>query len=254
MTGKGGAVGSEYEDETLMACADGELPAAETERVRRAVAADPALAARVAVFARTRRTVAEDAAAHPAPPVPDAVRDRIRALAGGPAGAQPQWAATRSGRSQPWLLPIAASVALAAGAVVGLLAGSWQASPPGLQIAGVQDAKLGAVLDALPSGQSHALPGPGDIAVIATFVGADGTLCREFGFAGETASGVSVACRGDAGWDVRFAVATGSGGEEGGYAPASALETLDAYLTSIGAGAPMTLDEEREALARRQEQ
>lgn len=253
MTEEGGTVGSDYDDETLMAYTDGELPPAAAERVRRAVAADPALAARAAVFSRTRRVVAEDAAAQAAPPVPDAVRDRIRALAGGSAGAQPPRASVRSGRRQPWLLPVAASVALAAGAVAGLLAGSWQASSPGLQIAGVEDTELGAVLDALPSGQSQALPGVGDIALIASFAGADGTLCREFEFAGETASGVSVACRGEAGWDVRFAVATGSSGEDG-YAPASALETLDAYLTSIGAGAPMTLDEERAALARRQEQ
>ena len=37
----------------------------------------------------------------------------------------------------------------------------------------------------------------------------------------------------------------GNAGAEAGYAPASALETLDAYFTATGAGQPMTPDQER---------
>ena len=48
-------------------------------------------------------------------------------------------------------------------------------------------------------------------------------------------------------WQTRLAVARPEGGD--GYAPASSLETVDAFLTSIGAGQPLDADAEKKALA-----
>ncbi|MNL50064.1 hypothetical protein D3C87_1730460 [compost metagenome] len=61
---------------------------------------------------------------------------------------------------------------------------------------------------------------------------------------------VSVACRDAGGWQTRLAIVTPESGE--GFTPASSLETVDAYLTSIGAGAPLEADAEEKALAGRQ--
>ncbi|MGF1625547.1 MAG: anti-sigma factor family protein [Alphaproteobacteria bacterium] len=241
----------DFDDETLMAYADGELSPDMVVRVERAIAVDPAVASRVALFERTRRIVAEDAAAHPAPPVPDAVRDSIHALAA--AG----WATERSNVValavrpgwQSWQLPIAASLALAIGVGAGMLAGGSDGPAPGLQIASVKDPELVGALETLPSGQRLSLSHGTEVAAIGTFRNGDGELCREFEYGpAEGARVVSVACRSVAGWDVRLALA-GAAIDTGGYAPASSPETLDAYAASIGAGAPMSLEEERAALS-----
>lgn len=87
----------------------------------------------------------------------------------------------------------------------------------------------------------------GEIEAIASFRNAEGEVCREIELArggGETV--VSVACRAEDGWRSRFAVVTGAGGT--GFAPASSLDTLDTYLGAIGAGAPLSLEDEAAAL------
>jgi hypothetical protein len=58
---------------------------------------------------------------------------------------------------------------------------------------------------------------------------------------------VAVACHGGGAWDVPFTVAAGQA--DGGYAPASSLEALDAYLAAVGAGPPLEPAAEREALS-----
>ena len=57
---------------------------------------------------------------------------------------------------------------------------------------------------------------------------------------------VSVACRSEEQWQVRFTVA--AAGADDGYAPASSLEALDAYLSAIGAGEPLSVDNEQTVL------
>jgi hypothetical protein len=58
-----------------------------------------------------------------------------------------------------------------------------------------------------------------------------------------------VACRQAEEWRVAIAIDAPAGTD--GYAPASSLAALDAFLGAIEASAPMTLDEEAAALARR---
>ena len=89
--------------------------------------------------------------------------------------------------------------------------------------------------------------------LIASFRNGDGQLCREFEFdrPGRQTI-VSVACHpgsSDAGsWSTQLAVLAPPS-EGSGYAPASSLETLDAYLGAIHAGPPMSDDDEAVALS-----
>lgn len=237
-------------DEMLMAYADGALQGESLQQVARAVAADPALAARLAVFVQSRKAVAEALGGFAPAPVPDPLVAHIRALAAAREAQEKVVPfAPRAPRRVPfWQLPLAASVALAVGLVggqmirgsgpVGDLAGGLMASAPDLQ----------AALSGLPSGARQKLESGAEVALIASFEDSAGALCREFEL--DQAGGattVAVACRTGAEeiWDLQLAIAADAGAE--GYAPASSLEALDAWLSATGAGAP--LDPEAEAAA-----
>jgi anti-sigma factor RsiW len=238
-----------YSDETLMAHADGELSPDTAARLAADIARDPALAARVAAFAASRQAVAD---AFPLDPVPDALTARIRALAA--ASRAPEAAPPPSNvvsladrrRVPLWQLPAAAAVALTLGLSVALLRGPSPADDaPTLALfdaRGLSDA-----LGTVPSGDRVTLP-DGSFSVIASFDSGEGELCREFEFDGtDGRSVVSVACRTDSAWEVRFAVATATADD--GYAPASSLDALDAWLTASDASAPLDPAAEQAALA-----
>ena len=146
-------------------------------------------------------------------------------------------------------MALAASLALALGLAGGLVLSraTGDGGEGGLRIAALDSPGIVRALETLPSGQRQALEG-GEVATIASFRNADGEFCREFEVdRARRDTLVSVACRTETGWKTRFVVlAAGSQGT--GYAPASALETLDAYLTGIGAGAPLSLEEEAAVL------
>jgi hypothetical protein len=108
---------------------------------------------------------------------------------------------------------------------------------------GVTDA-----LSTLASGEETELVGgAGTFRAVSSFVDGGDRLCREFEYAATGRAYVAVACREEADWSLAFAM--GTGGETGGYVPASSLETLDSYLTAIDAGQPLSLDDEAAALA-----
>lgn len=254
-------------DDLLMAYADGVLDDASARDVEAAMAADPDIAARVTMFARTAELLRADAA-RPAPPVPDALRARIEATLA--AARQEPTAAAPAGPAGATILPflrraapvaaaqpaaarlaLAASIALAVGLGAGFWAGQTgkpQGVTGGLRIAALDSPDLGATLASLPSGQVATLSNGDRIAAIASFRNGAGEFCREFeqdGADGRTL--VSVACHGGADWDIRLAIATPRADAQS-YAPASSLETLDAFMAATEAGAPMTLDEEQAAL------
>ncbi|MCX7645089.1 MAG: hypothetical protein N2Z62_07315 [Rhodobacteraceae bacterium] len=240
-------------DETLMAYADGALDAEAAREVERAIAADEALAARVAALAEARRAVK---AAYATPePVPEALRARVQALAAAdaarrsaaPAGNVVDLAARR--RPAPlWKLPLAASVALAAGGLAGWFAAEQARAPFGIGLTGLGDAAVVEALGKIASGERVALPGGAGFAAIASFRDSDGVLCREFEYDPDPARTlVGVACRAGDGWDLRLAVAAPAA-DAGGYAPASSLDTLEAFLAATGAGPALSAEEERAAL------
>lgn len=241
-------------DEKLMAYADGELPPDEAAEVERAIAEDEALAAKVAVFADVRREVKR--ALDAAPDVPDALVAKVRALAEADraihrAGIEPGKVIDLASRRRTvplWQLPAAAAVALAIGIASGWFARPGGETADGLAVAGLSDPAIAEALETVAAGARIDLGGGAEFAAIATFRDGEGQLCREFEHDREDgATVVAVACRGETAWDVRFAVAAAAEGDQG-YAPASSLETLDAYLSAMGAGAPLSDKEERTAL------
>ncbi|WP_333712196.1 hypothetical protein [Yoonia sp.] len=242
----------DFEDETLMAYADGELDAGTAQAVAAAAAADPALARRIEMFATTGSLLGELGRSRPLEPVSSDLEARVRAMLGAES-ATATVVPFRSPASAPvaWRpAAIAAGLALAVGLAGGYFASqqSGGQGATGLSIASLGAPAIARTLDEVPSGERVAIEG-GEIATIASFRNADGEFCREFEFdRADSNTVVSVACRTEAGWEARFAVVATSP-DETGYAPASSLQTLDAYLGGVGAGAPLSLEDEAAALS-----
>ena len=225
-------------DETLMALADHELDAQTARRVSQAVAADPVLAARLARFTETRRLLGDAARAPQAgATAEDPLAAMIRASVTRPEEkpAPPLAAANLNRRP---VLAAAASMAIAA---MGL--GWWVWSdrqPDGLSLPEL------AALDSLPSGESRALGTGGELTMIASFRSSAGALCREFETSQSDNIRTVLACHDDDGWQQRFAATAKAG--ESGYQPASGQGQIDEALAAIGAGAPLTPEDEAAAL------
>ncbi|NJN37109.1 MAG: hypothetical protein HC794_08695 [Nitrospiraceae bacterium] len=201
------------DDETLMAFADGQLEPDEATRVAEAVAADPTVAERVALFSQSRLAVRDALGA--APPVPDALTARIRAMAEadarqravdtGPANVISL--ASRRRMVPVWQLPIAASIALGVGFLSGWT-GAPSEQPGGLSIASLDNPALISALDTERAGARTQIGDGAEVAMIASFFDQDGSLCREFEHDTAGRTTVAVACHRDEAWSVEFAVAT----------------------------------------------
>ncbi|MDB6452599.1 anti-sigma factor family protein [Falsirhodobacter sp. 20TX0035] len=223
----------EITDERLMAFTDGELDPAEARDVAARVAEDPALRERLRLFTASRAALS----GLTAPPVPDALAARIRALSDTAPAANVVPLAPR--RHRRWQLPAAAAVALAVGLGAGLFA-----RPMSPVFGTVGD--LAAALSSVPAGE-EATVGDGTLHVISTFRTADGTLCREFEHDGADGRRLtSVACHAEGAWDLRLAVA---GGGSDGYAPVSSGDALEAWFTGAEAGPALDPAAEAEALS-----
>ncbi|ARE84619.1 conserved hypothetical protein [Roseovarius sp. EC-HK134] len=239
----------QMDDDRLMALADGEITGSEAEALHDRIAADPDLAERYALFVETAELARQAMQDLPEAQVSDALVARIRAM--GAASAPPEASNVVPLRTAPapaaptrWQpMALAASLALAVGLGAGLMLSNGAETPVGAPFS----TALTEHLDSLPSGNAAQLPDGTALTVVASFTDAAGQFCREYEAATPGRGGfVAVACREDAGWQLQFAMAqAGNAGAEAGYAPASALETLDAYFTATGAGQPMTPDQER---------
>lgn len=239
------------DDETLMAFADGELTGEQAGAVARAVAADPALAARVDLFRKTRAALAmPDPAADAFAAGGSAADDRDAALIAQIRAAQAASAvvpATVAVPNAPRPAPAnrnRAPAAVAASLVVALGLGWWSGmftpTPTQLPAGGLSPA-LVAALDSVPSAQSR-----DGFTAIATYQTADGRLCREY----ETTAPpqIAIACHEKGGWVQRFAAAEIT--DTGAYVPATGdLEALDAALADLRAGEPLPPEDEARALA-----
>ncbi|MHA4734881.1 anti-sigma factor family protein [Ensifer adhaerens] len=266
---------TEFSDEILMAFADGELDEATMRRVEAALETDDELMARVAMFMETRAAASEALKPVLDEPVPDELVAKVRAMAAAagdaaraadaPAAAGDNVVAFRRPADQPaspngspsrFLMAMAASLLVVVGGAGGyLLRGGGLADPGGvpgaMQVASTVGPALSAILDKAASGDEVAVgEGQGTVRLVSAFELGSGQLCREYELAQPGEPGlVSVACRKASTWQTRLAVAKPEGGD--GYAPASSLETVDAFLTSIGAGQPLDADAEKKALSGR---
>lgn len=258
----------DYDDETLMAFADGELDPATAEAVAAAIDADPALAVRVEMFMETRNLARSAFAPMLERPVPQELVDTVRAGMTEPSPAAPEVEtpvarvipfrarsrampppATRPAASSTRRLPlpVAASIAIIAAGAAGYLAGAGFESAAPVRTAFLDVPGLDEALSSVASGEAAELAGGGRFEAVASFRDPEERLCREFEFANGADAYVAIACRQEAEWNVAFAVSTPA--TEGGYQPASSLETLDSFLTSIDAGPPLSPEEEAAALA-----
>ncbi|MBX9469652.1 MAG: hypothetical protein KL839_18175 [Rhizobium sp.] len=243
-------------DEMLMAFADGELAPAEQGEIEAALADDEALAERLAVFMDTRHELSATMKPLIDEPVPAALQASLTAAIATArqtqgvtlqaaetvvplrprASSTPAARSTGSAISSPWGMALAASFV---GVVVGLggflLGQSTGVAPEGPSVA------VNEALETLPSGGERALSEVESLHMIASFRDAEGHLCREYERKAADAVTTAVACHGPAGWQTRIAL-TNPVAE--GYVPASTTDTLDAFLSGIGAGAPLSPQEE----------
>lgn len=234
----------EFDDATLMAYADGTLEADVAQRVADAAEGDTEVAARIRMFRETGAVLRALGAARSEESLSDDLAARIeRTLADAHDAAT---VVPLPARRRSWMpVALAASVALVVGVVGGIVATlALRTTEPGaLGIAMLDEPALVAALDSLPAGANEEVGG-GEVEIVASFISGEGTFCREFEL--DEADGgriVSVACREAEGWVQRFAVRL-PGEDDASYAPASSLAALDAYLSAIGAGPPLLVDEE----------
>lgn len=242
-----------FDDETLMAFADGELDAATSQRLETALETDDALAERLAVFLDTRLAVASAMKPLIDEPVPDALAASVRRMAEAAneksAGAvennvlafqrAEKPVVTRS--RQPWLMPVAASILAVVTGVGGYMAGRGSVEP-----GASPERALSAALDRQPSGSDVTLGQSEALHLVSSFIDGRGELCREYELKRQNEATVTVACRSNGAWVTRLAL---SSPRVDGYVPASSQETIDAYLASIEAGEPLAPEVEKNALA-----
>lgn len=223
-------------DEMLMAFVDGETDAATAAMVARALAADAGLAARAEKFRASRALVREAFGDARREPVPEALVEAVAR-----AGRTGEVVAFPPRRMLRLALPLAASLAVGFGLAGYLLGqgGTGTSDPMGR-------AAIAEALAGTKAGESRPVAISGEEArlrTLATYRIEEG-LCRSFDLSGTRIALSGVGCDRGAGWTLDLTVARGGG--DGLYAPASgaALASIDAYLDTLEASAPLTAEEE----------
>lgn len=254
---------ADFSDETLMAFADGELDPAVAEAVEQAIETDEEIARRVEEFMESRDLAKDAFAPLLDRPVPDSLKTAVEDMAHAPApeadsagekvvAFAPKAPPENIRPARSWQMPLAASIALVIGLAVGYSLNSDQGATGSseLDLAGLSQPHILEALITTPSGTESRVGEAGDrFRAIASYRDANGTLCREFELDQKNESTiVAVACHPQESWNIRFAVVAGQA--DSGYAPASSLESLDAYLDAVDAGEPLSPAEEKAALDR----
>ncbi|QHW28748.1 hypothetical protein GYN07_30920 (plasmid) [Rhizobium leguminosarum bv. viciae 248] len=237
----------DFDDETLMAFADGELDETQSRALEEALAGNEALCERLAVFLDSRQLVGDALKPLIDEPVPEALLASVHRMADEVRHQKPQdnVVSFRPKQQQQtmrrWLVPVAASLVAIVTGVVGFALGRINPS------ASNSGAEIAAVLDREVSGRDVTLSSPDTVLhVVASFRDERGELCREYELKQPKSSTLTVACRQNGAWATRLALTSA---KADGYVPASSQETIDAYLASIQAGEPLSPEEEREVLA-----
>ncbi len=228
------------DDQTLMAFADGVLEEPAFSEVAAAIETDPDLAERLEQLV-LGKDLARAAYAPLVRPVPSALEKSVSAAIER-AEARPAAANDNDWRR----LAAAACLATIVAGPLGYLLAAQNEAPTGGTAIGI-DSVLAQTMATAPSGQTTMLPDGREFVAVVSFRDQAGNLCREF----ETIDAqltTGVACRADDAWTLRMAVTSERPGSAD-YFAASGLPAIDAYLGEIGAGAPLSPEEEAAALA-----
>jgi hypothetical protein len=228
-----------YDDETLMAYADGELDERQSAEISAAIEADPALARRVEQHRAMRAEVAGAFATVLDQPLPDRLVESAHGPAGSPADG------TRSGKvlqfparsarasATPWRArewwAMAASVVL--GAMI-----SWKLFAPGESaLVTASNGALvasGALAEALDRQLASTQRGVEPVLIGLTFRARDGNFCRSFALRGADTAGL--ACRVDGQWLIPVtaaAPASGGGVRQAASPPPAVLTAIEARIS-----------------------
>ena len=226
------------DDDMLMAYADGELDEIGRARVERAVAADPALRARL----EQQRTLRATLAAFYGPTAEEDVPERFRAMLDSKIVDFPAARARRTQAARPLWQSLAA---LAATLVLGIALGRTLLMPAGGPIA-VENGTMvaqGPLAVALDTQLASAQAPNAATRIGTSFAATDGRLCRTF----DSAALAGIACRGDQSWQL-IMTGAGSGAPRTDYRQAGNANPLVAEAAqALMAGEPFDANAERRA-------
>jgi hypothetical protein len=215
-----------YDDETLMAYADGELDEVVSAEISAAIEHDPALARRVEQQRALRAKVAGAFATVLDQPLPE----RLMAAAKGPARAEVLQFPARGTPVQSLRWGVREWGAMAATLVLGVLL-SWNFAPSGSTLISARDGALvarGALAKALDS-QLASTQRPEDAVQIGlTFKSNEGSYCRSF--LARKAGTAGLACREGGEWRIPVTAAAqlpAEGLRQATSLPASVLSAVD---------------------------
>ena len=237
-----------YDDETLMAYADGELDAQRQAEIDAAIARDPTLARRVERQRALRTEVAGAFAKVLDQPIPERLENAARGVAASSAASRGKVlqfpARTARVPSPPWRAR--EWTAMAASLVLGVLI-SWRLLAPGVTMVAGKDALVarGVLARALDTQLASEQRGEEPVLIGLTFKARDGSYCRSFVLRDARTAGL--ACRAGTEWQV--AAADSSALPQGEMQPAGSALT-PAILRVIEAradGAALDADAERSA-------
>lgn len=234
-------------NEMLSAYIDGELPAAEMDAVRNAIATDELLAARLRQFERVDRMISGFGAAIDEQPLPAAILRRLgTAGAAEPAAAPVVALRPRPVREWRFAMGLAAGLVFALTVVLQFGGGSDVGDTLAeIAVTGPVAATnpLHHALEAVASDQSY-VPAeePGlRITPVLSFVTTRDAVCREFQVDAGAQAARGVACRSDGGWETLRVAAAGADAGGDAYTTASAAPDadFDAFVDSLLQDAPL---------------
>jgi len=228
-----------YDDETLLAYADGELDERKSAEISSAIEADPALARRVEQHRALRAEVAGAFATVLDQPLPDRLVESARGSTGSPADRSrigevlqfPAYNARASAtpwRAREWWA-VAASLML--GALI-----SWKLfAPAESALVTASNGALvasGALAEALDRQLASTQHGGEPVLIGLTFRARDGNFCRSFAL--RSADTAGLACRVDGEWRIAVteaAPASGSGVRQAASPPPAVLAAIEARIS-----------------------
>jgi hypothetical protein len=206
-------------EETLMAYVDGELDGPTREQVAKAVAADPALARRVAAHQALRGTVRAAFDSVLEEPVPARLLSLVQSA---PTGSKPAQVLPFRARSVPqrsWVQWTSLAASFVLGAIAWQVASHMSSSDPLTARHGEINAS-GALERALDGQLAATQDSSGAVQIGLSFLSKQGSFCRTFRVHG-AADAAGLACRGSQAWTVQVLTHEPASPSQGQYRQAA---------------------------------